>query len=125
MTSDELNRALAALDDNTAIAPPALDGTGKALPYYGWFWRNVDWDSPITFAHAGGDWPHSSPRPIDDVPRWVGFCENNKWGYPMFTATPGQSAEVRRLAERLAADPTALHAADLYNYIQTLRPQGG
>lgn len=41
---------------------------GKRVPYIGWFWRAVD------FANKR--------IPIGDCGEFVGFMENNKWGYP-------------------------------------------
>src|SRR6266566_4629989 len=41
--------------------------TGKKIFYWGWFWRMVDFDQPITLA-----WSEDG---------LTGFCENNKWYY--------------------------------------------
>lgn len=114
MTSDELNAKLQELSDREDFAPSALAGTGKLLPYYGWFWRSVDFDHPITFAYANGCG--------DDVPGWVGFCENNKWDYEMFTASADDSKRVRELAEALASEPSHETAQALFDYMQSIRP---
>lgn len=43
-------------------------GHGKRLPYVGWYWRSVDFARKrVTVA---------------DCSDFIGFCENNKWGYP-------------------------------------------
>jgi len=56
---------------------------GKIIPYIGWFWRDVDFNSdhcflgiiPIFKNEYGGE-SNNSPK--------VGFMENNKWGHDMF-----------------------------------------
>jgi hypothetical protein len=112
LTSDDINARLAEIADSESISPAPL--AGKAIAYYGWYWRSVNFDAPITFAYAdGGGW---------DVPSWVGFCENNKWGYDEFTCDSEQSAEVRRLCEILATEPTRENAQALFDYMQTTRP---
>src|SRR5258708_32652950 len=40
----------------------------KKIFYWGWYWRNVDFDGRISLAY--------------DESGQAGFCENNKWGYP-------------------------------------------
>ena len=43
-------------------------GTGKRIPYIGWFWRHTDFvNKRISIGNTG---------------RYVGVMENNKWGYP-------------------------------------------
>jgi len=114
MTSGELNGCLSELSDRGDLGPSGLAGSGKAIPYYGWFWRTVDFDSRIRLAYTR----HQGR----DVPSWVGFCAKNKWGYPEFTATLEQSSEIRRLCEWFAAVPTRQTATAVYDYLQTLRP---
>lgn len=97
MTSDELNAAIAAQD--SLLDEPIYDAFGgKPVPYFGWFWRRVDFDSPTCrFAVA----------PDDDGVSCVGFCEDNKWGYPEIEATPEQFAEIKRLLIHAATVKTA------------------
>lgn len=115
MTSEEINERLRTVANKEEIAPSELNGSGKAIAYYGWFWRTVDFDRLISFAYANGDGK-------DDVPGWVGFCQNNKWGYEEFTTTPEQSAWVRNLCEAFAKEPTASKAKMLFDYMQMTRP---
>jgi hypothetical protein len=116
MDNEELNERLRDLDD-ADIAPDALVEAGKVVAYYGWFWRRVNFDEPLTFAYldrAGPDAP---------APGWVGFCEANKWGYPEYTLTREQSLWVRGLCEQLVQDPTKLRATILFDYMQSTRPR--
>lgn len=53
---------------------------GKRVPYIGWFWRSVDF--------ANEDYR------IGDCGEFIGFMENNKWGYPGRSLTPKESALV-------------------------------
>ena len=65
MTSKEINDKLNGLDGKDFDRPG-----GKAIFYWGWYWRDVDFDDyPYTLCYGSGD---------EDI---VGFCENNKWGY--------------------------------------------
>ena len=114
MTNEELNEKLAALADDEQFVVQGL-GHGKAIPYYGWWWRSVDFDQPITFAYANGEG--------FDVPSWVGFCERNKWGYEMFTATEEQSQQVRRLCVEFVEQPSSERAQAVFDYLQSIRPE--
>lgn len=110
MTNDELNKELAAIAD--ADLMDRGDTGGKGIAYYGWFWRDVDWDQPIRLAYT--------KLPFG----WVGFCENNKWGYPMVTCTPEQSAKIRALAEAIVSGPVhnmGRRMEALFDYMQALR----
>lgn len=86
-TSEELNakiRELENLDD-----PPYECFGGKAIPFIGWFWRNVDFDrTPYSFGV------------IPDNPPLVGFMQNNKWGYGYAHASAKQCLEIRGLIEQ-------------------------
>ena len=43
-------------------------GHGKRIPYIGWYWRDVDFSSREQIT-------------IGDCGEFIGFMENNKWGY--------------------------------------------
>ena len=46
----------------------SIKGTGKSIPYIGWFWRNIDViDKIIRIGNCG---------------EFIGIMQNNKWGYP-------------------------------------------
>jgi len=114
MTSEELNIELALLADQGDLGFPHLVGSGKAVPYYGWFWRFVDFDQRIVLAYAD--------KTGHDVPPWVGFCQKNKWSYPTYRATLKQSAEIRRLCEAFADNPTKETSLAIFDYLQSLKP---
>lgn len=52
-------------------------GSGKRLPYIGWYWRSVD------FA--------AKSIPVGDCGEFIGFMENNKWGYSERDLTPDEA----------------------------------
>lgn len=60
------------------------DTEGSPIPYFGWFWRDIDFFSPkgITIAEGNGR---------------IAICENNKWGYPERYLTGGEQAQFRDL----------------------------
>jgi len=118
MNDDELNQKIRDLDDrDDELAPAELAGIGKVVAYYGWYWRTVDFSSPITFAYC-------ARQPGEgDTPNWVGFCENNKWNYETFTTTMEETKRVRELCVALALDPTPAAARRLFDYMQGVRPK--
>lgn len=103
MTSDELNDAIARLEDGEPIGAPELTGSGKVVPYVGWFWRTVDFDARITLALCE---------------EWAGFCEKNKWGYDEALLSVEASARVRAACETFVTTPAKESAAEVYATIQ-------
>jgi hypothetical protein len=103
VNSAELNAAICLLESDEALQVKG----GKAVPYIGWYWRQVDFDSPISFGDCG---------------EFVGFLENNKWGYPEFTLTPEQDAEVKTGLRELVAAPTYGKCRAFWDRVQTFRP---
>lgn len=79
MNSDELNQAIAELDDKDDLPYEAFGG--KPIPYIGWFWRSVDFDRED--GYTLGILPeHQGVLPSDSNDQHrVGFMENNKWSY--------------------------------------------
>lgn len=110
LTNDELNNKLSELADKEEFTPDNMIryDSGKAIAYYGWYWRKVDFDSQISLAYGSA---------------WVGFCQNNKWDYHEFEATIEQSQIIRDLAESFAMNPSKTHATALFDYMQSIRPQ--
>ena len=107
MNSEELNKAIADICDDASIAFE-IAGTGKRLPYIGWFWRRVNFDQET---YNFGVIPHGTPShtitcgdtveergPYSTAPL-VGFMENNKWDYPYVHADACEWAEIKGLLE--------------------------
>jgi len=116
MDSDHINEAVEAISEQEDLIPDTLVDCGKIIPYFGWFWRRVDFDQRITLAYADG---------IGfDEPGWVGFCENNKWGHAEFLASVDESAKIRGIVEALVTAPTKERATAVYEYLQSLCPKG-
>lgn len=58
-------------------------GHGKRIPYIGWFWRSVDFANQY--------------YTIGDCGEFIGFMENNKWGYASRRLTPEESQKVTKI----------------------------
>lgn len=102
---------------NERIREVADDGDfeafgGKAVPYIGWYWRDVDFDADHCYLGV-------IPLGADDNDKLlVGFMENNKWGYPGLRVDGKDWAEIRALTEKVADDPTRENLAALHECIQ-------
>lgn len=78
--------ALADYDEDEKPQDPTIAngiGSGKRVPYIGWYWRSVDWCSKQV--------------PIGDCGEFIGFMENNKWDYPERLLTPKEFDEVMKI----------------------------
>ena len=84
---------------------------GKPIPYIGWYWRNVDFNDPVTLGDCG---------------MFIGFMENNKWDYPEWTISKIQDAAIKAMLQVLDPDSDTIEKdiVDLYDYIQTCSPTG-
>ncbi len=108
-SSDELNKKIEQSEDQHGELEVI---GGKIIPYLGWYWRRVNFDSK-TYNFGIID---------DDPEGFVGFCENNKWNYPLTDQLkPEEWAQVRYLLERLVDNPNKETVKDLWDYIQSFR----
>jgi len=84
---------------------------GKPIPYIGWVWRDVDFSDLIALGDCG---------------MFIGFMENNKWGYPEWPISKVQDAAIKAMLQALDPDSDTIEKdiADLYDYIQTCSPAG-
>ena len=109
MDSKELNgRILKICDDPEKCGGFEAFG-GKSIPYLGWFWRKVDFDSDRK-QFAFGVHPTGQ----------VGFMENNKWGYNSVWANKGEWQEIKALLIEAVLDPTKNRFKNVYDAIQKL-----
>lgn len=114
MTSAELNAAIAAICDDTEHYEPIKGGlydTGKVIPYIGWYWRDVDFDAPYVV--------------LGDCGFFIGFMENNKWGYPQCALDGEHSALIRDRLIALVQAPTQAGLQAFYDFLQTYRGGAG
>lgn len=109
-TSDSLNEKLSAISDEADEYGYESFG-GKAIPYIGWYWRNVDFNEQGSYSF--GVLPVITGFDGNDKPR-VGFMENNKWDYKYITATPEQWKAIKQKLVAVAVKPCreTLKAAD-------------
>jgi hypothetical protein len=105
MDSKELNERIEKIcdDDNLYKA-----FGGKAIPYVGWFWRDVNFDTEDCLF---GVLPDGK----------LGFMENNKWNYDYHYCEPEDWQEIRRLLEIAVAAPSRESLKAVDDKIQSLR----
>lgn len=120
--NDHLNGFVSDWADRKDDDAPPLAGllthneSGKRIPYIGWYWRDVDFAAKrITIADCGD---------------FIGFCENNKWGYDERYLEEAEADQVIALlwkaltahgtgpySETIAAKEAALH--ELWTLMQS------
>jgi hypothetical protein len=112
MDDAELNERIREFDGPSGYrnerTPERLERSEKVVAYYGWYWRDVDFSRPISFAYADG--------------AWVGFCENNKWGYEQFHLSQEETDAVRAACVALVEAPSRELATKLFDLMQSLKP---
>jgi len=123
MKSGKINAAIRRIEDTMAKkdkwAIKGLEETGKCIPYIGWYWRDVDWDaSCITL----GILPPCD-NPLESTGGFIGFMENNKWGYEQFLITDEAKDGLRKMVEDTLIGQSNKKFQALFDYIQTLRPE--
>lgn len=114
MNSEEINARVEEIEGMDPH-PYEVGKTGKAFPYIGWFWREVDFDYK-TFSLGvihGADTLNGGP--------FVGFMQNNKWGYGEFGLTEEETKVLRALFVTACEAPSteladALKAINEYVY---------
>jgi len=111
MDSNEINRRISALDEQDL---PFEAFGGKAIPYVGWFWRRVDFDTEDHSFGVIAGCNECSAAPI------VGFMENNKWGYDYVFADKPQWANIKALIVTALEDLTADNLTAVNGAIQGL-----
>jgi len=109
LDNQHLNDKVSELADDERFTVKGLEGTGKAVPYMGFGWRSVDFDSPIN---------------LGDNDRFIGFMENNKWGYDEWVISEEQTKEVRDLVSEVVRSPSNQTLQRLYDYLQKCAPEG-
>ena len=111
MTSEQLNQWLSDhsdVSDDNDFEVAGCSVHGKLIPYYGWFWRFIDFDGTDTLGWDGD--------------AFVGFMGNNKWGYASYWTTDEEMAEIRKRAVQLASEPLTQEAYQaFYDYLQTFK----
>jgi len=114
MNSIELNAKIRDLDNQDPPIFDAFGGSGKPIPYIGWYWRDVDFDSDgcwFGIIPVGAD---GNSKPL------VGFMESNKWGYREIRVRGETWANIRALAEAAAENPTVETLTALNDAVQAL-----
>ena len=107
MNSAELNKRIADLCDNEAYVVRGLEGTGKCIPYIGWYWRTVDFDRETDSLGDCGD--------------FVGFMERNKWGYSYVAVDKARWAQLKSLLEAVVLEPSSASLQAVFDFMQGLR----
>jgi len=113
--SRHLNRKIEEVEDveRHDLFLVELGGTGKVIPYIGESWPDVDFTKPVSFGHCVN---------------FVGFMENNKWGYPEWQLSEEQDNILKALLLDLDLDQDRdtieSNLQELYSHIQSCLPDG-
>ena len=91
-----------------------IPDSGKVIAYVGWFWRTVDFTQPFTVYI-----PPEFARGHEDVPTWVGFMENNKWGYSERVVTQDEYKAIVAALRVARADTTRENLIKVFDAMQT------
>lgn len=126
---DHINQFIASECD---VSKGELDpqGFGKRIPYLGFFWRDCLWSERRALPDKKE--PRSTDIQIGKSEFFVGFMENNKWGYPQRYLTVAEVETILDLIDDAAAaynkagthaklrEETGIQWAKLWAYMQTL-----
>lgn len=110
MTNEELNKAIRVIEDKPEKPFHCWEGLSeKCFPYFGWFWRNVDWDrgSPITISLEGD----------------VGIDVAEKWGYSPANVPEGFWPKLRAAFVRAVTEQTVESFKAVADLVQSLNPK--
>lgn len=122
--SDALNRQISTLcgDVSPSTTPPELLGCrgGKPVPHIGWFWRRVDFDSDKVFLGVITVEELSGYGEGICEGDFVGFMENNKWGYQSFEVAGERWCRLRAMVAALVEGRTMAQHRELVAYMQEL-----
>lgn len=130
MNSEELNKRIREIEDGREFEGQVkgIELTGKTFPYLGWGWREVDFDHPFELGFSGECQScgvkktceyHEGVLELSESPDFVGFMENNKWGYAQRTVTEEQRREIVMLVTECASRPSLEALQTLFNYVQS------
>ena len=119
---------LASAELNEAIRK-AEEVHDLTVPYFGWYWRDVDWDADdVTLAaspSAPPAWHEQTLEAMTGQP-WKGgevrFCESNKWGYPMFRVTGAAWVALRQCVATFAERPSHAARGAIVDLLRRLAP---
>ena len=109
-TSDELNQKIRELEKDEKLCK--WTDNGKPIPYIGWYWRDVYFDSR---QYSLGIIPARAERLGQN---YIGFMVRNKWGYPSILLTEKQTVKLRELIETVIEYPSKETLAVLINWMQ-------
>ncbi len=115
MTSKELNDKIDEICDNSELYECF---GGKSIPYIGWFWRNVNFD---TKTHTFGimDIENEDDEPSSSI-RIVGFMENNKWDYDEKVCPEELWEEIKDLLEWAVENPSYESLKSVNDAVQSI-----
>ena len=110
MNSEELNQRIKEIcNSNTEFDAFG----GKPIPFVGWFWREVNFDSET---YQFGIIPSDKDYDHD----LVGFMENNKWDYSYVRANKDEWKYIKKLLTCAVEKPTNEKLESVNNAIQDL-----
>lgn len=109
----KLHESMRFVADDPAKEIELIGEWSKQLPYFGWFWREFDWNRvPLGLQQ-------------DENVTLVGIMAKNKWYYREYYCTPDESSVIRSWCEDIAYKYTEEKIRCLTLYLQTLAGNKG
>lgn len=115
MNSEELNDKISKICDDNSLYESF---GGKCIPYIGWYWRTVDFDSEIY--DCFGILPVIYNDVDSNNKERVGFMENNKWDYKYADCSHEDWVEIKNLLEIAVTNTTTETLKAVDDKIQSL-----
>ena len=110
---ERLNGQIRDFSDDGSYEISGLEDSGKSIPYVGWYWRDVDFNNVILGDCQSGQ-------------GFIGFMENNKWGYAEINLTRDESRAIRKMLKsivRKGAKDIKKKLQTLFDHLQTFKDE--
>jgi hypothetical protein len=118
LTSNEINEIIANWEGRDDMPYECFGG--KAIPYIGWYWREVDFDDD--YCWFGIMPPYENLLERNEVAR-VCFMQNNKWNYPELKISGIDWKNLKNLIEVAVIEPTYDNLKAVDDAMQVLLPK--
>lgn len=118
-------------DLNNALSDLGYENEKLAVPYFGWYWREVDFEADYCYLAVSPaeepSWYHLTAeaqflRQSYDFAGEVRFCQNNKWGYLEFKVEGEPWKKLVAMVKAHVANPTKEGIEELRVYMNSLAP---
>lgn len=118
--SAALNNWIAELEETPELFVDGLRGTGKVIPFIGWFWRTVTFTQSFPLGQLDCQGTVFQGVVLEKPGRYIGFMENNKWDYDeWFVSEEQRRGIIDRLRGMMADGATVESLQSFFDYVQT------